>query len=222
MAQFYPPLKERIVKSKCTSFATIDTDSASVSRGTYKEWYEDSMVQAVDAVLNKGLSIRCAAELYAIPKSTLSDRISGRVVMGSVSGPAKYLTTQQEEELVYFLLECASIGYPKSCQQVIAMVQQLINERGMQRTVTHGWWESFCHRHPNVTLRTTAPLSLYRAKASDVGVMNKYFDMLQSTIDEYDLTDKPCQWFNMYETGMPLSPKPLRMVASLGSKNPVQ
>ena len=141
--------------------------------------------------------------------------------MGSVSGPAKYLTTQQEKELVYFLLEYASIGYPKSRQQVIAMVQQLINERGIQRIVTHGWWESFCHRHTNVTLRTTAPLSLSRAKASDVGVMNKYFDMLQSTINEYDLTDKPCQWFNMDETGMPLSPKPLKMVASLGSKNPV-
>ena len=64
------------------------------------------------------------------------------------------------------------------------MVQQLLNERGIQRTVTHGWWESFCHRHPNVTLHTTAPLSLHRAKASDVDVMNKYFDMLQSTIDE--------------------------------------
>ena len=73
MAQFYPPLKERIVRSKCTTFATIDTSSASVSRGTYKEWNEDSMIRAVDAVLNKGLSIRRAAELYSIPKSTLSD-----------------------------------------------------------------------------------------------------------------------------------------------------
>ena len=44
MAQFYPPLKERIVKSKCTTFATIDTSSASVSRGTYKEWNEDNMI----------------------------------------------------------------------------------------------------------------------------------------------------------------------------------
>ena len=209
------------MKSKCTSFATIDTNSTSGSRGSYKEWNEDNMIKVVDGVLNKGLSIRCAAELYAIPKSTLSDRISGRVVMGSVSGPAKYLTTQQEEELVYFLLESASIGYPKSRLQVIAMVQQLLNERGIQRTVTHGWWESFCHRHPNVTLRTTAPLSLHRAKASDVDVMNKYFDILQSTIDEYDLTDKPCQWFNMDETGMPLNPRPLKMVSSLGTKNPV-
>ena len=30
--------------------------------------------------------------------------------MGRFSRPAKYLTTQQEEELVYFLLESASIG----------------------------------------------------------------------------------------------------------------
>ena len=75
-----------------------------------KNGNEDNMIKAVVAVLNKDLSTQCAAELYAIPKSTLSDRISGRVVMGRVSRPAKYLTTQQEEEFVYFLLESASIG----------------------------------------------------------------------------------------------------------------
>ena len=79
--------------------------------------------------------------------------------MGSVSGPAKYVTTQQEKELVYILLECVSIGYPKSRQQVIAMVQQLINERGIQRIVTR--WESFCHQHLNVTLCTSYSSSIF-------------------------------------------------------------
>ena len=84
------------------------------SCGTYKEWNEDNMIKAVDADVKKGLSIWSVTELYAIPKSTLSDRISERVVMESVIGPPKHYTTQQEEELVYFLLECASIGYTKS------------------------------------------------------------------------------------------------------------
>ena len=51
-------------------------------------------------------------------------------------------------------------------------------------------------------------------------MMNKYFDTLLSNINEYNLTGKPFQWFNMDETGMPLSPKPLKMVTSLGLKNP--
>ena len=101
------------------------------------------------------------------------------------------------------------------------MVECILNDRGVQRTVTHGWWESFCHRHPNISLRTTASLSLSRAKASDISVVNKYFDLLQCTMDEYDLHDKPCQLFNVDETGMPLNPKPLKMVCGTGSKNPV-
>ena len=72
-----------------------------------------------------------------------------------------------------------------------------------------------------MTLRIIAPLSLSRAKAIDVGVINKYFDMLDATLLEYDLHDKPCQLFNIDETGMPLDPKPLRPVCGVGTKNPV-
>ena len=113
MAQFYPSLKERVIKSKYTC-ATIDTSTVTISRGVYKGWREDNMVRAVDSVLKKGTSIRKAAKEYDIPKSTIADRISGHVLMGAVSGPNRYLNAQEEEELVHFLLECASIGYPRS------------------------------------------------------------------------------------------------------------
>ena len=66
----------------------------------------------MNAVISDGVSIRRAAEDYGIPKSTLGDRISGRILPGSSSGPRKLLTT--EEDLVVFLKQCATIGYPKS------------------------------------------------------------------------------------------------------------
>ena len=114
MAQFYPPLKERILKSKSAGCAVVDTSTATVSRGVYKRWNEDNMVRAVDSILNKRSSIRQAGKEYDIPKSTIAGRICGRMVMGAVSGPVKYLNAQQQEELVHFLIECASIGYPRS------------------------------------------------------------------------------------------------------------
>ena len=45
--------------------------------------------------------------------------------------------------------------------------------------------------------------------------------MLEATLLEYDLHDKPCQLFNIDETGMPLDLKPLRLVCDVGTKNPV-
>jgi len=156
-----------------------------------------------------------------VPKSTLSDRVTGRVLPGALSGPGRYLRDQEEDELVHFLLQCASIGYPRSRQEVIAIVQRLCDQRGMSKVVSHGWWESFCRRHRNVTLRVTAPLSLSQVKTSDVAVIHTYFDMLEATVLEYDLLGKPCQVFNTGETGMPLDPKPLKLVCAMGTKNPV-
>ena len=118
------------------------------------------MQKALDAVKLQGLSVRRAAEEYDIPKSTLHDRVSGRVLTGVCSGPPKYLTDEEEEEeLETFLTGCASVGYARSRQQVIQLVQEVVSRKGMIVTVTHGWWESFRRRHTKLTLHTAAPVS---------------------------------------------------------------
>ena len=178
------------------------------------------MQKAVSAV-RTGLSIRRAALEYNVPKSTLGDRVSGKVEHGTMSGPSKYLTSGEEEELVKFLLGCASVGYAKTRQQILAIVQKLVSSRGIIKPVTNGWWESFCRRHPNLTLRTPAPLSVARASASDRDVFDRYYDLLEQTLAENGLEDKPCQIFNMDETGMPLDPKAFKCVYQLGEKNPI-
>jgi len=119
---------------------------------------------------------------YGVPKSSLGDRISGRVKPGALSGPPKYLSTEEENELVRHLSRCASIGYAKSRKEVLILVQRILDSRGIQRTVSSRWWESFSRCHPSLTLRTTVPLSLTRAKASDPEMLSRYFDLLEQTI----------------------------------------
>ena len=58
---------------------------------------------AIDAVLHEGMSIRRAAEQYDVSKSSLGDRLSGRVLADASCGPATYLSFAVEEELVVFL-----------------------------------------------------------------------------------------------------------------------
>ena len=58
------------------------------------------MKKAIEDV-RAGYSIRRAAADYGIPKSTLADRISGRVIDGT---PAKYLSDAEEAELVKFIV----------------------------------------------------------------------------------------------------------------------
>ena len=42
-----------------------------------------------------------AAILHGVPRSTLKDRLSGRVAHGVKSGPRLYLSTEEEAELSY-------------------------------------------------------------------------------------------------------------------------
>ena len=48
--------------------------------------------------------MRRAAEEYQVPRSTLYDRVSGKVQFGAKSGSTRYLNDQEESELVNFLL----------------------------------------------------------------------------------------------------------------------
>ena len=64
------------------------------------------------------------------------------------------------------------------------------------------------------------PLSQARARATDEEVMDNYFDLLEATLQEYDLLGKPGQSFNLDESGFPLNSKPLKDVFDKGTKNP--
>ena len=218
MQVHYLPFNERIIKSKKSQKPSINTANSINRPSVYKTWSEVAMEQALASV-RSGQSVRLAAQLHGVPKTTLSDRVTGKVLHGTKSGPPPYLTWT-EEELVSFLLGCAGIGYPRTRKDVLAIVQDVIDSKGIESVVTDGWWTGFKRRHDSITLRSAVPLSFSRAKATDPEVISTYFDILESTLIENDLLDKPSRIFNCDETGMPLSLKSLKVVDKVGSKNP--
>ncbi len=54
-------------------------------------------------MVSHGWTIRRAAEEFGVPRSTLYDRVCGRVMFGARSGPTRYLNDQEEKELCFFL-----------------------------------------------------------------------------------------------------------------------
>ena len=208
-----PPLRERVYRSH-TSIRDLSSHGRS---GRYKEWTSVHMDRALKAVISEGVSVRQASEVFGVPRSTLGDRASGRVIPGANSGPEKYLTTAEEIELVQFLTRVAAIGYGKSRKEVMAIAQGVVGEKCLNKVVSNGWWESFCRRNPTISLRAAAPLSMARAKATDPEMLSRYFDLLERTLDQNDLRGRPNQIFNMDESGVPLDPKSPRIVAERGS-----
>lgn len=173
------------------------------------------MEKAYKAVVDDKMSIRRAAEAFGVPKSTLQDRITGKVQFGTLSGHNRYLSDIEEIELVSFLMGCASIGYPKTVKQILSIVQNVVNQKGKCSVVTVGWWQSFQRRHPELSLRCAEPLSTSRVKVS-TDVLHKYFSVLEETLEENNIFDQPCQIFNADETGMPLNPAIPKVVVKKG------
>jgi hypothetical protein len=90
----HKPLAERIVWAKSKPLSIPTTKSI---RGPYRyEWNYESMNNA----------------MYGVPKSTLHDHVSGKVLVGAKSGHDPYLTVEDKEELTSFLMQMARIGYP--------------------------------------------------------------------------------------------------------------
>ena len=160
-------LSKRIIRASSSQSPPFTfSDSTSYGQGTYRTWDKTSTKYAVEAV-EKGESVRKAAELYNVPRSTLHDRVSGKTAKDARYGPQLYLTLEEEEELTRVLLQAAKIGYPHTRKQIIALVQQVVHNKGMMTTVTNDCWERFLKRHAQLTLRVAVPLSYARAMASD-------------------------------------------------------
>ena len=158
--------------------------------------------------------------MYGIPRSTLHDHVSGKVAYGAKCGPDPYLDLEEEEELASFLIRSAEVGYPHTKIQTFALVQQMLDKKGIEANVTNGWWERFKNRHPNVTTRVAVPLSVARAKAGDPVVLKGYFDMLEECLRMNNIFDKPGCIFNCDETGIPLNPQCIKIIDKVGPKNP--
>ena len=80
------------------------------------------MTRAIDAVKSGRMGTNRAALEYAVPQTMLIYRLAGRVIHGVKMGAKPYLSNQEEQELVEFLLNCVKMGYGKTRRDVLNIV----------------------------------------------------------------------------------------------------
>ena len=104
-------LSERVFRSTKPGIPG-DDETRTKRPHQYKLWDQDHLELACVDVKN-GLSIRRAELEYGIPRSTIHDYVSGRLTIG-VSGHRRYLTDEEEDELVKFVCGCSEVGYART------------------------------------------------------------------------------------------------------------
>ena len=112
------------------------------------------MIEAMEAVKTGRLGVNRAAEEYNVPKTTLKDRLAGRVKHDAKSGPGPHLASSKETELANFLIDVCKKGYGKTKREVIDIVKRTIEKKienkgkdfDSSKFKGEGWWQGFIRR----------------------------------------------------------------------------
>ena len=157
---------------------------------------------------------------YGVPRTTSKDRISGWVVHGTNMGTKSCLNKEEETELVDFLITYCNAGYGKTRKAVQAIVGTIAQKKGLRVDghISDGWWSRFRQRWPQLRLRKGDLFPLVRMEITNVEVFDSYFNLLEETLLEHGIKDKPAQIYNCDESGMPLEHKMPKVIALKGAK----
>ena len=133
------------------------------------------MLSAIAAVKN-GMSVGRASVIHGVPRSTLHDRISGRLVHGTKSGPLPYLSHQEEHEFSKFIEETAKAGYGRSRKQIKKIAEDVAHDNGLldkKKSVSDGWYHGVMKRQSHLSLRKGDPIASVRMECLEKETMTE-------------------------------------------------
>lgn len=108
-------------RPRCRSApAAISTDRVALKR---KQWTNEAMEAAMDDVKSGKSSLSFAAKQHNVPRSTLHDRVSGKVSHGKNPGLEPYLSAAEEKEFANFLVDVAKAGYGKKGNKYVTLLE---------------------------------------------------------------------------------------------------
>ncbi|KAF9408635.1 hypothetical protein HW555_011749 [Spodoptera exigua] len=144
-------------------------------------------------------------------------------------GSESYLSTEQENVLVLWILEMAKAGFPVTVNQLQDSVCKLVAKLNIKTPFKNNrpgrhWYESFKKSHPRVSLGTSQNLTGSRAAITNEALSN-WFSEISEFFKENSLesvTRNPKRVFNCDETAFFLNPKGNKVLAVTGNKTVYQ
>ena len=114
---------------------------------------EAKIILAIQATRkDPSMSIRCAAEMYEVPYTTLHARIHGRTPKREKRNARHILTSSEEETLVEYILKLDSRGFSPRLDNIWSMANLLLATRHA-RPVGKLWPHNFVQRRTELKTR---------------------------------------------------------------------
>ncbi|XP_062595646.1 uncharacterized protein LOC134257003 [Saccostrea cucullata] len=184
----------------------------------------ESMQNAVSSVMKGTYSIRKAAEMFNVNKSTFHDTIKKKYKNPGQPGRKTAIPPEVEQKIANALKEASKQGMGISRRQLLRRVGSLCKKMKIevdqfkQQTPGKDWFVGFMKRHPTLSIRKPEKLATTRARMTNPAIVSKYFDDLGQILKNLGLLSKPACIWNCDETGKSFEHTPVKVIAEKGSK----
>ena len=190
-----------------------------------KGWDQEVMLAAMKACAEEGLTVYEASKRFGVPRTTLFRRVKARVDPLCSAGRPTSLSKEEEMALVHYIKYMHKIRFPVDRTQIINIAWAIDLRRNDETRVfkqsgpSLKWWRGFKKRHPELSLRKTELIDRGRYDNATEDVINEYFDVLEETLGNSDLTNKPHMVFNCDEASLALNKSSRKVLVPRNSKH---
>lgn len=186
----------------------------------------DNLKNALFEVRENKMKIREACRRFNVPKTTLLDRLSGRVSDTlKKPGPPPLLSVEGEERIKNWVINLAKCGFPVKKEMLLNTVSKIASDTNpnlfKNGVPQQTWYLNFLKRNPEISLKEAESINKARALITEEFI-RKWFRELVQFLTEKDLLNilaDPRRIFNGDETGFALCPKTGKVLGPKGFKN---
>jgi hypothetical protein len=160
---------------------------------------EERIKLALQAIKEpQNLSLRRAALVYKVSKTTLRCRRAGKQSTRDSHLKSSALTKAEEQTLIQYIKKLDAQGLVPTLRWVEDMANQLRAARDA-KPVGPRWASNFVKREPGLQSRVTRQRDRQRVLCSDQEVIRPWFDLVKNVKAKYGIQDEDT--YNFDETG---------------------
>ena len=150
-------------------------------------WKESDVQLALQALrTNPKLSLKRAAQIYTVPRTTLRNRQRGLPPRHDTRPPCQKLTELEESVIIQYVLDLDSRSFPPRLSGVEDMANRLLRDRDALR-VGVNWASNFVRRQPALRTRFNRRIDYQRVQCEDPDAYRKWFYLVRNTIAKYGI-----------------------------------
>ncbi|CAH2097797.1 unnamed protein product [Euphydryas editha] len=187
------------------------------NRGSYSK---ETLSEAVREVQSGRMSGYAASQKYGVPRMTIMDHVNRKRGISKTLGRNTALSPDIERNLATSLHTMEKYGFALSRKEVLQMVGDYVKKNTLITPFKNGiprkdWFLAFRKRQ-GLSLKKPQGIEYARKTAIDPFIVFPYFDLLEKTIRELNLTDKPEAIWNIDETSFSKDPAKTKVVGAKG------